>query len=640
MDRRSSAPSPLTIAEQALLWRQLMQHTSGGIFGLEAIRDPETNAIIDFRYRFINQIALGDVFRPRSEPQHDLAGHLFSAYFPSIRQSPLWQLYLEVIDTQQAWQGEGDYLFDGHSLRVQMVISPVNDGVLISYTEISDNHRNRQALERQSARLKIMLDSSPNAIVIFDAVRDEAGRPVDFRFNSFNRLFEEVAQQPADYFVDMPLSKFYPTNPDQMAELVRLMETGEPLQRERYLASRHRWFDTILTRIDDGFVATLRDITGEKQTIAQLERQAQILEGLMNTVQNGLTLLNAVRDEAGRLIDFCYVEASQSLLKGLNLSREEVIGARLLTILPGLRNTTLWPIYLRVLETGVPHQFENHYNTDGFDYYFSLSVARLNDGLVVSYTDITDAKQAQHQLESLVLELRRSNESLDQFAYVASHDLQEPLRKIVSFGDVLQQQFANELSGSAIDLVQRMQNAAGRMRILIQDLLTYSRLTGNPALYEPVALDKVIAAVLVDFGDAILERRAELTISPLPEVRGDGRLLGPLFQNLLSNALKFHRPGQPPRIRITGQLVSNPDAVPTAGRCAEITIRDEGIGFDERYLDRIFTVFQRLHGQQHYAGTGIGLAICKKVAELHGGAISARSQPDAGATFTVWLPAA
>lgn len=632
------APSPLTTDEQALLWRQLVAHTPGGIFRLEAVRDPQTNAVVDFRYLFINAVALRDVFRRQPDQQHDVAGQLFSTYFPSIRQSPLWDLYLTVVATQQALTGDGAYLFDGHSLRVEMAVSPVGNGILVSYNEISGYHRSTQALERQSARLTAMLDSSPNAMVVLDAVRDADGKPVDFRVNTTNRLFDSLLGQPASYTAGMSLSAFYPVKPWQMAALVQLMNTGEPLRREEYWAEHDCWLDIILTRIDDGFTATLRDVTSEKKSLDQLERQAQLLAGLMSTVQNGLTVLEAIRDEAGRLVDYRYLEASQSLLDGLGMSREQIIGQRILTILPGLQNTTIWPNYLRVLETGVPHQFENHYKADGYDRYFALSVARLNDGLVVSYTNVTDAKLAQNQLESLVVELRRSNESLDQFAHVASHDLQEPLRKIVSFGDVLQQQHSVGLSDSAADLIRRMQNAAGRMRILVQDLLTYSRLTGNPTQYEPVSLDEVVATVLTDFGDLVVERRAELSISPLPAVRGDIRLLVSLFQNIVGNALKFHQPGQPPRIRITGQLTRYPDALPTASHCAEINIMDRGIGFDEKYLDRIFTVFQRLHSQQHYAGTGIGLAICKKVVELHGGAIAARSQPGAGATFTVWLP--
>ncbi len=514
MNVSASASNPLTTAEQALLWRQLFQHTPGGIVGLEAVRDKQTGEIIDFQYRFINDQALRDTFRPQPDRQHDITGQLFSTYFPSIRQSPLWDLYQTVIGTQQAIQGGGAYLFDGHSLRVDMVVSPFGDGILVSYNEISVHHHNLEAIERQ----------------------------------------------------------------------------------------------------------------------------AQLLDGLLNTVQNGISVLEAIRDEAGRLTDFRFVETSQALLDGLGLTREQVRNNRILSILPGLRDTTIWPIYMRVLETGVPHKFEHHYKADGYDRYFDLSVVRLNDGLVVSYNNIGEAKLVQHQLETLVIELRRSNESLHQFAYVASHDLQEPLRKIVSFGDVLQQQYATELSAPAADFVRRMQNAAGRMRILVQDLLTYSRLTGHPARYGPVPLDQVVAEVVADFGDSISEARTELTVAPLPTVRGDSRLLFQLMQNLISNALKFHRPDQPPRITITGQLVSYPDALPATNRCAEISIRDEGIGFDEKYLDRIFTVFQRLHGQQQYAGTGIGLAICQKVVELHSGAITAHSQPGAGATFTVWLP--
>lgn len=641
MNARATARPPLTAAEQALLWRQVFQNTPSGIFGLEVIRDGQTQTIIDFRYRFINDVALFDVFRRQPDQQHDVTGQLFSTYFPSIRQSPLWGLYQSVLETQQPVEAQGDYLFDGHDLRVKMTVSPINNHeILIAYYEVSENHRNLLALERQSARLRQMLNSTPHAVAVVDAIRDSNGRPVDFRVSMVNQPFEALSGLSASDFAGMPLEKLYRLKAGQMEALVRLMDMGVPLRHEQYVHSLDRWFDIMLTRTDDGFVATLHDITSQKKSLDQLERQAQLLDGLMNTVQNGISVLEAIRDEAGRLMDFCFLDASQALFNGLGLSRAEVINNRLLALLPGLRDTTIWPICLRVLETGEPRQFEHHYKADGFDQYFDISLARLNDGLVVSYTNISNAKRAQAQLEALVIELRRSNESLDQFAYVASHDLQEPLRKIVSFGDVLQQQFAPELSDSAADLIRRMQGAASRMRTLVRDLLTYSRLTGQPAQFESVPLDQLVGNVMADFSELIKQQRAQVTVNPLPVVWGDSRLLAPLFQNLISNALKFCQPGIPPRVDIMGQVVENPPTLPGQARCAKIQVKDHGIGFDEKYLDRIFTVFQRLHGQQHYPGTGIGLAICKKVVELHGGTITAESQPQAGATFTVWLPLA
>ena len=247
------------------------------------------------------------------------------------------------------------------------------------------------------------------------------------------------------------------------------------------------------------------------------------------------------------------------------------------------------------------------------------------------------------ELQASVLDLRRSNENLQQFAYIASHDLQEPLRKIQSFGDLLKMQYAEGL-GEGIGFLERMQAAANRMSTLIRDLLTFSRISTQQDTTAPVSLAKVVETVLSDLEIRIRETGARVTVEPLPTVAGDASQLGQLFQNLLSNALKFHQPDTAPAIEIRCQQVAA-DKLPgkirptrAATTYYHIDVSDNGIGFDQKYADRIFQVFQRLHGKNQYAGTGIGLAICEKVAANHGGAIVADSWPNQGTTFSVYLP--
>ena len=221
--------------------------------------------------------------------------------------------------------------------------------------------------------------------------------------------------------------------------------------------------------------------------------------------------------------------------------------------------------------------------------------------------------------------------------------MQEPLRKIQSFGDLLKSQYADQL-GDGADYLSRMQNSAQRMSTLIRDLLTYSRITTRQDATAPVSLDIVVNTVLADLELTIQETGAAVTIDPLPTVPGDHSQLGQLFQNLLSNALKFRQDGVPPRISVSTRQIPATDlpaAVrPTHAAVAyhQIDVADNGIGFDEKYLDRIFQVFQRLHGKTQFVGTGIGLAICEKVVTNHGGAITATSQPGQGATFSVFFP--
>ena len=240
-------------------------------------------------------------------------------------------------------------------------------------------------------------------------------------------------------------------------------------------------------------------------------------------------------------------------------------------------------------------------------------------------------------------DLQRSNENLQQFAYIASHDLQEPLRKIQSFGDMLKSQHGPGL-GEGILYLERMQSAAIRMSTLIKDLLSYSRIATQQNATKPVDLMALVETVLSDLEVIITETNVQVTVEPLPTVVGDAGQLGQLFQNLLSNALKFYRIGIAPVVTIRSQSMTTAELPPsvqatlTAAAFHRIDVIDNGIGFDEKYIDRIFQVFQRLHSRNQFTGTGIGLAICQKVAANHGGAITANSQPGQGAIFSVYIP--
>jgi len=263
-------------------------------------------------------------------------------------------------------------------------------------------------------------------------------------------------------------------------------------------------------------------------------------------------------------------------------------------------------------------------------------------GLIGVSSDISARKRQEVELQHSAEQLKRSNEELQNFANVASHDLQEPLRKIQAFGDRLRVKCAPQLGDAGLDYLERMESAARRMQSLIQDLLKLSRVVTQAQPFERCDLQKILRDALSDLEVALEKSEARISIGPLPAVDGDPVQLWQLFQNLVNNSVKFRRPGVPPEIRITGRVFAAPaDLIAGAAAgdpVAEITVQDNGIGFEEKFAEQIFVVFQRLHSRDEYPGTGIGLAVCRKITDRHAGRIVAKSRPGGGAIFLVTLP--
>lgn len=259
-------------------------------------------------------------------------------------------------------------------------------------------------------------------------------------------------------------------------------------------------------------------------------------------------------------------------------------------------------------------------------------------GSIATYQDITKLERHEERLRAYNNQLARSNKELQEFAYVASHDLQEPLRKIEAFGDRLVKKHGESLPDEGKVFVERMQNASFRMRELINDLLGYSRVTTNAKPFEKVSLCHVIEGVKSDLQIQLQETGGEIGFDELPTLDADPIQMRQLFQNLISNALKFRKPDIKPVINISAEDHSVKSTSKGEVRYWRIKLADNGIGFDNQYKDQIFTIFQRLHGRLEYGGTGIGLATCRKIVERHNGVIDADGTPDVGATFIIDLP--
>ena len=269
-----------------------------------------------------------------------------------------------------------------------------------------------------------------------------------------------------------------------------------------------------------------------------------------------------------------------------------------------------------------------------------LPTANQAQMILLAIEDITERKRIEEALKLFTTKLEQSNRELQDFASVASHDLQEPLRKIQAFGDLLRSQYGPLLPEAGQEYLQRMQNAAGRMQTLINDLLAFSRVTTKAKPFVTVDLNQVVREVLSDLEVHIERVSGQVQCDRLPTIEADPLQMRQLLQNLISNSLKFHQLNITPQITIHAQACQSQSAFGDGAETEayQILVADNGIGFDEKYLDRIFTVFQRLHYRNEYEGTGVGLAICRKIAERHRGAITATSKLGEGSTFMITLP--
>lgn len=507
-----------------------------------------------------------------------------------------------------------------------------------------------------------ILDNSLTSIYAAKAIRDpDTDQLIDFQIYFANSAFLQRVHLAEDIVQTATLRRLFPVLEQTgfLDQYKAVVETGRPFTGEQEYPgpNGHFWYQTTVKKHEDGIIVNFVDVTSQVQTRQQLihqqaqleqnelrlQQQTDLLQSVLNATLTAVSTYEPVRNEAGHIVDFRFLLSNQAALT--MLSAEELTGKTLCEMNPPLRNSDALAQYVTVAQTGQPVTMERQARGR----WFLISVVRFGeDGLLTSSIDITDLKLAQLQIEQLNTQLQRSNQSLDQFAFVASHDLQEPLRKIRTFGDLLLDQYTDTLPADARDLLRRMQSASERMSVLIRDLLTYSRLSkGRQTARQSLDLNGLVNEVLEDLELAIQDKNALIDVGSLPTLIGDPLQLRQVFQNLLSNALKFTKPGHQPQIQVTCRLIpayevlmNLPKPKAPSGQYYLVTVADNGIGFAEQYGEKIFGAFERLHSKNSlYGGTGIGLAIVRQVMENHQGAVTAQGREDEGATFTLYFPA-
>lgn len=634
----------------------IIEQTGNAIFVTQAVRTAD-GQIIDFRYVRANRMACTITGRTAGE----LAEQTLLSLFPNLTHSlfpdtnnpvaneTIFARYVRQMREGGSLTCETTHDTDGIAGTFVVTSTPLFDGLVFTLTDVTEQRRADVRIRQQEQVLRQLLASSENGTIVLKAIRTPglSGQPgsiSDFLSIFWNDAALRISGFTNEQVRTQPLSAFRANFHSVLLPLFsRVMETGQPSQTEYRYNDSGRWMKMSLSRLDtDHLLLLTADIHDLKQAQLANEAQARLLNSVLNAAPNSIFVCEAVRNEDHQLTDLRYVMANQAALDSMQVTAEQLLGSTSSTHVPEHDLVPLLAQYERVIQTGEPFHREEAYRGS---YYDVTTLRWQNDGLIISAVDQTEQVRHRRELEQANLNLKRSNEYLQQFAYVASHDLQEPLRKIISFGDMLRQKYAPALTEQGVDLLTRMQRAAGRMSELVHDLLAYSRLTTQQAVFAPVDLNELIQDVLGDFD--LTTRNAQLTVSQLPTITGDAGQLRQLFQNLISNALKYVDPGNSPIIRISSQLV-NPNQLPspwppTADTDArlfyQISVQDNGIGFDEQYLERIFQMFQRLHGRSQFEGSGMGLAICKRVVDNHRGTLTAHSRVGQGSTFLVYLPA-
>lgn len=414
-------------------------------------------------------------------------------------------------------------------------------------------------------------------------------------------------------------------------EVARGLASPEPettFEKELILGDSPRAFLVTFRRLDavGGALLLLQDITALRAIDQELRKSAELSRTLLASLPQRIFF---------KSVDGIFLSVNEPFAADFGLRPEELIGKSDYDLFPEDLAEKYRADDRRVIESRRPETIvETNLVPGGWRYVEVVKTPVIQAdgrpmGVLGIFTDITERVRQEEELKRTAEELARSNEELASFAYVASHDLQEPLRMVSSYTQLLARRYADRLDDDAREFIRFAVDGATRMQQLINDLLEYSRVGTRTRPFEPTSFELILDRVLCNLSVAISEAGATVTRDPLPTVMADPTQMVQLFQNLIGNAIKF-RGEQPPRVHVSARQ---------EGGEWIFSVRDNGIGIDPSYFERIFVIFQRLHGRSEYPGTGIGLAICKKIVQRHGGRIWVESAPGEGACFSFSLPA-
>ena len=526
---------------------------------------------------------------------------------------------------------------NGSAFPIEIMLSPLEnaEGILVTAAirDISIRKEAETHLVQMESRYRGLLEAAPDAMVVVN----QAGEIVLLNVQAEKRFGyhrDELVGQKVTNIIPKGFAERLVADGLRSADdaLAQQIGTGIELIGQRKDGSAFP-IEIMLSPLKspEGILVTaaIRDISVRKEAETHLMQMEGRYRGLLEAAPDAMVVVN----REGEIV-LLNVQAE----KQFGYHRDELIGQRVKNIIPegfaerlvadGLRSAA--DALAQQIGTGIELVGQRK---DGSTFPIEIMLSPLEsaEGILVTAAirDITKRKDADARLAQ-VNELKRSNEELGQFAYVASHDLQEPLRMVASYTQLLSRRYKGKLDADADQFIAFAVDGATRMQQLIQDLLAYSRVGTREVDLGNTSSEEALRQAIEDLHGAIEESGAQVTHDPLPNVQADESQLRQLFQNLVGNAIKYQGPGIP-RIHIS--------AAQNSGKKWMFSVRDNGLGIDPLYFERIFGMFQRLHKREEFAGTGIGLAICKKIVERHGGTISVESQPGQGSNFHFELEA-
>lgn len=532
---------------------------------------------------------------------------------------------------------------DGERRRLYGNVTPLFDdegrpaGAVGAFVDITARVRIEEALQESEERYRGIFETMGEALTLHEIILDERGEAYDFRLLQVNPAFERMTNTRREQVEGKTIRELVPNvSAEWIERLGKVAATGAAQRFEIYNEALDKHFEVMVYKVGELRVASFMiDITERYQSQAALQQSEARLRRLVDANIIGITYF----DEQGNVL-----LANDAFLGIVGYTRDDYEAGlvNLVRLTPSEYQAADRRAIAEAHQSGACTPYEKEYlRKDGKRVPVLIGFAHFDGGaapFICFVIDLTRQKQAEisardyaAQLERYNRELARANDELQEFAFVASHDLQEPLRKIQAFGERLIQREKDRLDDDSRDYLQRMLAASGRMRSMIEDLLSLSRVTTRGEPFRQVDLHAIIHEVLSDLEVRIERSGGVVEVGELPKIEADPAQMRQLFQNLIGNALKFHRPDVPPQVKLYHECTPDEKSV-------IIYVEDNGIGFDERFLSRIFQPFQRLHGRAEFEGSGIGLAVCRKITERHYGSLTARSAPGKGSTFIVTLP--